>query len=288
MFGYLKPYKPELRLRELDDYKAVYCGLCKEQGKRFGLLSRLTLSYDFAFLALFLIALEEKPCASFKECSCLAHPFQKQRCCFESAAVSYSAMAATILTYYKLRDDLADRGLWHKVRAALFLPFAKSARKKALFDPDAVLLDEAAARMMEEQKTVEVKSGVLPDEAAEPTGNFLSFLLSLHAEGETEKRVLSRFGYLLGRYVYLCDALDDLSDDRKKGNFNPFLSFDDTAGEAKSALFLTTAELDSDLSLLTLYTYREIVENVVSLGLRAEVVRILKKEGGNVDGAESL
>ena len=133
-----------------------------------------------------------------------------------------------------------------------------------------------------------MKSGVSPDEAAEPTGNFLSFLLSLHAEGETEKRVLSRFGYLLGRYVYLCDALDDLSDDRKKGNFNPFLSFGDAAGEAKSALFLTTAELENDLSLLTLYTYREIVENVVSLGLRAEVVRILKKEGGSVDGAKPL
>ncbi len=288
MFGYIKPYRPELRFREMDDYKAIYCGLCKEQGKRFGLLSRLTLSYDFAFLALFLISLEEKPCASFKDCACLAHPFQKQCCCVESEAVAFSAKAATVLTYYKLRDDLSDHGFWHKLRAALFFPFAKSARKKALSDADAMALDEAAMKMMEAQSAAE-KSGASPDKAAEPTAEFLSAALALRSEDPTKKRILSRFGYLVGRYVYLCDALDDLEDDRKKGNFNPFLSYGDAAvTEAKNSLFLTTAELENDLSLLEFYTYKELIENIVGLGLRAEVVRIIKKKGGDLDGAESL
>ena len=52
MFGYVKPYKPELRVRELEEYKAVYCGLCRELGQSFGLFARFTLSYDFAFLAM--------------------------------------------------------------------------------------------------------------------------------------------------------------------------------------------------------------------------------------------
>lgn len=289
MFGYLKPYRPELRFREMDDYKAIYCGLCKEQGKRFGLLSRLTLSYDFAFLALFLIALEENPCASFQDCACLAHPFQKQRCCIESEAVAFSAKAATVLTYYKLRDDLSDRGFGHKLRAALLLPFVQAARKKALAcGGDAVFLDEAAARMMASQRLAE-KENATPDRAAEPTAAFLSAVFSDRFEDPGKKRILARFGYLIGRYVYFCDALDDLEDDRKKKNFNPFLPFEESAvSEAKNSLFLTTAELENDLSLLEFHRYEELIENIVGLGLRAEVVRIIKTKGGDLDGAEPV
>ena len=50
MFGYVKPDKSELRIKEYETYKAVYCALCKELGKRYGLMSRLTLNYDYTFL----------------------------------------------------------------------------------------------------------------------------------------------------------------------------------------------------------------------------------------------
>ncbi|MFT9057020.1 MAG: DUF5685 family protein, partial [Ethanoligenens sp.] len=28
MFGYVKPFKPELKIREFEAYRAVYCGMC--------------------------------------------------------------------------------------------------------------------------------------------------------------------------------------------------------------------------------------------------------------------
>ena len=52
MFGYIRAAKPEMRIKEFELYKAVYCSLCKELGKSYGFLARLTLSYDFTFLAL--------------------------------------------------------------------------------------------------------------------------------------------------------------------------------------------------------------------------------------------
>ena len=52
MFGYIKPFTPDLRLREYEAYKAVYCGLCGQLGRSFGPVARMTLSYDFAFLAM--------------------------------------------------------------------------------------------------------------------------------------------------------------------------------------------------------------------------------------------
>ena len=30
MFGYIKPYKSEMKVGEYDTFKAIYCGLCKQ------------------------------------------------------------------------------------------------------------------------------------------------------------------------------------------------------------------------------------------------------------------
>ena len=245
----------------------------------------MTLSYDFAFMAMLFMSIDKNSCPSFEKCSCIAHPFKKQCRCTENKAISLAAKAAMILTYYKIRDDLSDKGFSHKLRAALLLPFASSARKKALSSgSEAEFIDSAAKKMIEEQKSVEDKKSSLSDEAAEPTAKFLSEIISLGGTEENEK-VLRRFGYLLGRYIYLCDALDDLEDDLKKGNYNPFIYGGENAAEnAKSVLFMTTAELGDDLELLELDKYKEIVENTVWLGLTYEVERIINKKGGKQNG----
>lgn len=285
MFGYIKPFRPELKIREAEDYKAVYCGLCKELGRSYGLFARMTLSYDFAFMAMLFMSIDKNCCPSFEKCSCIAHPFKRQCRCTENKAISLAAKAAMVLTYYKIKDDLADKGFLHKIRAALLLPFASSARKKALSSGnEAEIIDKAASGMMAAQRAVEDKKSSLSDEAAEPTAKFLSEIMVLGGNGENEK-ILERFGYLLGRYVYLCDALDDLEDDIKKGNYNPFIFGGENAVcEAKSVLFMTTAELFDDLELLELDKYKEIVENTIGLGLTAEVERIINKKGGEHNG----
>ena len=190
-----------------------------------------------------------------------------------------------ILTYYKLKDDISDKGFFKKIAAAVLFPFAASARKKALsFGEEAIFIDNSAAEMMAEQKILEEEKTPLPDKAAEPTAKFLSRIITLGGNSGNE-RILERFGYLLGRYIYLCDALDDLEDDIEKGNYNPFIFGGEKAvSEAKSALFLTTAELFDDLELLELDKYKEIVENTIDLGLKAEIERIINKKGGNENG----
>lgn len=285
MFGYIKPFRPELRIREAEDYKAVYCGLCKELGRSYGIFARMTLSYDFAFMAMLFMSLDKNSCPDFEKCSCIAHPFKKQCRCLGNRAISLSARAAMILTYYKIKDDLSDKGFLKKIAALVLFPFAALARKKALsFGEEAVFIDKAAAEMMKEQKALEERKTPLPDEAAEPTAKFLSKIIKLGGNPENE-RILERFGYLLGRYIYLCDALDDLEDDIKKGNYNPFIFDGEKAvSEAKSALFLTTAELFDDLELLELDKYKEIVENTIDLGLKAEIERIINKKGGTENG----
>lgn len=290
MFGYVKPYNPELRVRELEEYKAVYCGLCKQLGRSFGVFARFTLSYDFAFLAMLKTALDSEICPETERCACIAHPFCKRIRVRENAAMQMAARTAMISVYYKLLDDRKDEGFFRRIGAALLLPFAKRARRKALAFADGAAADEAAAKMSAAQAQLEAEKCQIPDAAAEPTANFLAAVLKNCAATAEQAAVLERFGYLLGRYVYLCDALDDLEDDRRRGRYNPFLyAGGEAAIAAKNALFLTTAELSDDFDLLELHRYEGILENTIRIGLRAEVIRIEKKlKGGDKHGTESV
>ena len=54
MFGYVRPNRDELKVRQLRDYEALYCGLCSSLGRRHGFFARFFLNYDFTFLAMLL------------------------------------------------------------------------------------------------------------------------------------------------------------------------------------------------------------------------------------------
>lgn len=49
MFGYIKPFKAELKVKEWEAYQGIYCGLCKQLAQRYGLFARMTLNYDLFF-----------------------------------------------------------------------------------------------------------------------------------------------------------------------------------------------------------------------------------------------
>ena len=106
MFGYVRVYQPELKMGEFEQYRGVYCSLCKSLGKRYGFFARMTLSYDFTFLAVFHMALQ-KGCAGFRMGRCALNPLKKRMCCRENEEIAYAADAAVLLLYHKLRDTVA-------------------------------------------------------------------------------------------------------------------------------------------------------------------------------------
>ena len=78
MFGYVRPFRPELKCRDFDLYRATYCGLCRCLRRRYGLLAPMFLNYDFTFLTLLLWQPEEgfRPCRG----RCHANPLLKRTC----------------------------------------------------------------------------------------------------------------------------------------------------------------------------------------------------------------
>ena len=48
MFGYVLVNKPELKIREFENYRSYYCGLCHQLKEEYGTFGRMMLNYDHA------------------------------------------------------------------------------------------------------------------------------------------------------------------------------------------------------------------------------------------------
>lgn len=293
MFGYIKPFKPELRLKEYDTYKAVYCGLCHEMGASYGPFARFTLSYDFTFAALLGLALQEE-FHGFQMSRCMAHPMKKRPRAASCETLSLVSACAMSMLHQKLRDNMVDSGPVRRLGCRMACPFTRRMEKKAVkaFPP----IGPALGSMMERQLAVEADPGATPDAAAEPTASALSQMFVLLSDDPVKQRVLSRMGYLMGRWVYFIDALDDLEDDAKDGSFNPFLRRFDPDGQrtrdglppelrqeilesATGTLNLTVGELAGCYELLDLKRYKTILDNVIYMGLTASMRQVVEQRG---------
>ena len=271
---------------EYDTYKSVYCGLCKELGKSYGIISRFTLSYDFTFLAMLDIAVNEKNITINKQ-RCIAHPFKKSVCAKCTDELFFTASAAVISVYHKLSDDRKDKGLKKKLVAAVLLPFMKRHYRKA--SAAYPVLAEIIEREMKNQFLLEEEKCKSIDRAGEPTAIIMQAIAGGISDKPETKRLLERMGYLLGRYVYFCDAIEDLDDDFKNKNYNALLLQKETAtldDESRKHIVdittdtinLTLGELANTYVLLDIKKYRSILDNIIYLGLKNTYSQVLKGE----------
>ena len=136
MFGYIKTFTPNLRVREHELYRAIYCGLCRSMGKRTGCSSRLTLSYDFTFLAAVRLVLEKvQPTVEVHRCA--ASPLKVRPIMNDNPVLSFCASCAAILTKAKVLDDVNDSRGIKKLASLFLLPAVNKMETKALrFVPD--------------------------------------------------------------------------------------------------------------------------------------------------------
>lgn len=286
MFGYVRLHKPTITMGEYEQYRGIYCTLCKRLGKRYGLTARMTLSYDMTFLALLHMALEPNDPA-FCPSRCSFNPSKKCLKCQNTTATDLAADLGTLLAYYKLKDTIADEGFLKKLGALAAYPFLSTARKRAKKrHPDA---DAACAAMCVTQAEAERDKVASIDRAAEPFATLLSTLATMLAQDDKQRVILNRFGYCLGRWVYLIDAVDDLADDLKRGRYNPYalsknLRADDEDGIAACRQYAVLtlnaclAECIAAYNLLPVRRFDGILRNILEQGMPVAQKRVLSGE----------
>ncbi len=280
MFGYVRIYKPQLRICEYEQYKAVYCTLCKELGKTYGPFARMLLNYDFTFVALLYMALHgQQPCVERK--CCVFNPLKRCSYCIGDREGFNMTCAMTAEMYYhKLSDNVADSGWLSSIGWRLLRLTAAPMRRKArkLYPQ----IDALVEKCMTDQAAAEKAEDSSIDSAAEPSARLISELAQLVAANDTDRVVLKDFGYFFGRWIYLIDAFDDMADDVKKNSFNPFaarfgLTKEDIENNterwsearlyANECLNMTVARALTAFNLLDTGVYAPIFENILVLGL---------------------
>ncbi len=281
MFGYVKIYKPELKVKDYETYQGIYCSLCKQIGKDYGQLARLTLNYDFTMLALARLAFAPE-CCGFSDSRCSFNPTKKCRQCVGGGdELSFAVAAAIIMVYYKLCDDINDSSFLKGIIKRIMRPFFSIKRKKAKKKFPQV--DSIITAAIIGQSEVEKNKDAGIDAAAHPSALAMGKLLSLGFEGETAAK-LERFGYLTGRWVYLTDAFDDMYDDKKALSYNVFNNIDKDEKEAEEyaegVLNVTAAQLVRELDALQPARFGDILENIVVDGMY-NTVQLIKKERQN-------
>lgn len=264
MFGYVNAHKDLLRVCDYNVFRGYYCGLCKMLGKQFNQLTRLGLSYDMTFLAVLISALEETP-VTLKQESCIAHPISRCPVIREDAGIRYSADMSVLLTYYKLKDDWEDEKTFRSfARIFYFFPMKKVAKK---YPRQAEAIREGLKRL----RTLELENSPNPDAVADCFGKLTEAVF----DRDENSRPLKQLGYHIGRLIYITDAYFDLEKDIKKKNYNPFLaryglevSKEELKEQLVPSLTYTLSEISAAYELLPLKKNKELLDNIIYLGLR--------------------
>lgn len=280
VFGYVNIYKDELKVKDYNIYRSYYCGLCKKLGEEFSIRARLSLNYDFAFLALVLSSLSDGK-EEIKYENCFIHPLTKRPVLKSDDYLTYSAYMSIIVTYFKLKDDVSDNKNIKSFFAYLFFKgYFKKAKKKY---PKKC---EIIKTILEELNIKEKENCADIDEVSDCFGRLLSEVFLK----DGEDRALKEFSYQLGRFIYIIDALDDIEKDIKSKNYNPFIKKysynNEDAKEFKKRVcseydLIITLTLESIASAFELIDFKKnktILQNIVYLGLRKAKDMVAIKE----------
>lgn len=284
----MTPYKSEMKIKEYNMFRAYYCGLCKTMGSEYNQLTRMGLNYDLSFLSLLLSSLE-KDLDKVRIEKCIAHPISKRMVVEENESLKYTSSISIMLIYFKLLDDWKDD---RSVKSLLAnIPFSRAVKKAQRQEGEKFKiirekLDDLSK--LEEDKCAEI------DEVAHDFAKLMEKISSPDfIKDKDTRRILGVLGYNLGRWIYILDAFDDLEEDMRDKTYNALLlqhnyrEGDDIEAfiekvkpSIEFSLTLTLENIAKSFELLEIRHNREILENIIYLGMRSKMDRIFNEKGG--------
>ena len=258
MFGYVVCNRAELTEAEKKRYQSAYCGLCRALKKQYGQIERCSLNYDMTFLSLFLSSLYE-PEEKEQVFRCAIHPVNK-RSGLQSPFVEYAADMTMLLSYYKCLDDWQDDRNLVKRKYGNYL-------KRHLKE-----LEEKYPRQcrwigdkMQEFSELEKRNGTISDELVNCCGELLSEIF-VYKE-DCWSGYLRKFGYELGRFIYLMDAVIDYEKDQKSGSYNPFIQSKMKVEDAEQVLRIMIGNAVEQYEMLPMVRDDRLLKNILYNGV---------------------
>lgn len=285
MFGYVTPYRGELKVKEYEIFKAYYCGLCKSLGKEFNQATRFGLNYDLNFLGILLSSLDDEK-KMIKYEGCIANPFKKKKIIESNRSIKYTTHMSIILVYFKLLDDWKDEKSIKSLIASI--PYLFSVRKaKKSYKDKFCYIKECLYKLSD----LENKKCPVIDESADAFGKLMEEIaVPEYIKEEGTIRTLKWLGYNLGRWIYIIDAFNDLEEDVRNKTYNPILLqyqyhkeedmqkfVNRIRDKIEFPLVLTLDNIAKSFEILDIRYNRSILENILYMGTRHKMEKIFNK-----------
>lgn len=264
MVGYLKPDFKGVPKEYKKEYKSFYCGLCKALKRQYNYIGILSLNYEITAFLILLSGLREEKNKVFHG-SCTITPF------IPVAYIDYfqddlicAANLSILIAHYEIKDNLQDVGglKWNVINKFMAKKVSKSINS---LQDNFMNIDNAIYSYYKTEKDGSTKFQDILECDGNLIESFLSVLIKNYDEESAD--LLLELANLLGQWIYLIDACDDLEDDIKNDNFNPLLLLDNLDG-VKMIIQSIETKISVIIKNLPILSYQRLIRYIFIDNLR--------------------
>lgn len=285
MFGYVKPYNDELKLKEIKIYKKYYCALCNELRKSYGRIATLFLSYEMVFTLILLESFSKEENLNKYVLSCQLDNIHIGSINISESILQYIAYINIHLVIWKLEDDWRDdKNIFAYLLKTLLVKKKRYQMYGQRYYRIIEIIDKNMIKFYEWEK-----EGYDFDSLSEIMGEVWSQVVYCGAKiadiSNEDSWRLENICKDMGKWLYCIDAYDDLEKDMKKNRFNPLVQdkydIKEIEYDAKFMLQLILRSLSNKINEINLDRNNGIVCNIISYGLSYKVNEINRKRENN-------
>lgn len=285
MDGYLKPYIPELKIKDYKTYHAFRCGLCSRLLSDYGPLARTMVSGDTILFALLSDSLagREGTCTRKR---CPYNCFHQCTVLSQTQGIRIAAKIQVILTWHKYTDKkIRAKNVFSKLWYGFVKLMLSAGYKKALTEEGAEI-ERLIMQARDHAYAIALTGCTNYEIASEPYANMFSGLFLHCASDDASWKCLQQFGYQLGRLFYFIRSVEWYDRDNELGIYNVFLqnglSKEAAVETAKHQCNLAAVELVRATSLLNMQMNRSLLDNLIYLGLEHAVEELGKQSTATI------
>lgn len=283
MFGYIRPNKLELKLKDIYRYQELYCGLCHAIRTNYGQIYGCALSYDITFLVALLNGFcDDQESSSFR---CPLNPLKRKKVMVSQSALHYAAFINYFMVYLKVDDDVEDD---HSILCKLIETILSHNKKYRQQYQHYESIAERLKVQMTQFNTME-KCDADFDDLTNAFGDFFAEIFIGFFSDVLCQEIspsLHKLCFNLGKWIYLIDAYDDYPKDRAKKRFNLLSSMlfdapepDEEQIHQRVQGIMTLLQNNMKRYLQDIKSERDlqIVENIIQHGCTQQYSNVLKR-----------
>lgn len=275
MKGRMRPYLPELTIRDYNTYLWYLRGVRHQLALSYGKYSCRRLRYNGVLFALLADSLAGRP-ATCKNTR-LRGTLVWQRMMCQTQGIRLAAQVEVLLAWHRLQDaQWGALSLKKKLQRLADGLFLRGAYNKAVKENPA--LERIFAQELDQAKVQRQLFTPNYKQASEPKSNLYGALYALLANDDdpNQRKSMHYIGSCIGRVVYLMDNADSLTRDKVKRRYNVYLANNivnrNAAIENARRQSLAAAnDLVRAYGMLDVKLNRSLIDNIMILGLRHAV-----------------